>query len=279
MTSTSRRHAGSSPRRIPASQVGMVPLRFTAEISAARLWSGAPSTASSACTKSSGWPVRVKRSICATPRGLRNVASSLASPGHVLGTELDPDHQDIRPRLQTSCPGSATTCNLIETSTSKSGHPPRAGREAGLMVIRAGQRAEIGRGYVLTAGQGLAEHPQDPGIKASAESTGGSLTLIESLLRSGPPRHVHDHEDESFYVLDGSLTAYCGDDVWEAGPGSFVFLPRGIPHHFTIGRSGSARVLLIVTPGGIESYFQEISAAPDEATRQRVRDKYGIHRA
>jgi mannose-6-phosphate isomerase-like protein (cupin superfamily) len=146
------------------------------------------------------------------------------------------------------------------------------------MGIIAGQESGILHGYVLRAGQGLLEHPEDAGIKASAASTGGSLTLIESRLHSGPPRHVHDHEDESFYVLDGALTAYCGDDVWEAGPGSFVFLPRGIPHHFTID-SGSATVLLIVTPGGIEAYFREISAAPDEAARQRVRDKYGIQRA
>jgi mannose-6-phosphate isomerase-like protein (cupin superfamily) len=146
------------------------------------------------------------------------------------------------------------------------------------MGISAGQGSGITRGYALPAGRGLRQHPEDPGIKASAASTGGSLTLIESRLHSGPPRHVHDREDESFYVLDGSLTAYCGDDVWAAGPGSFVFLPRGIPHHFTID-SGSALVLLIVVPGGIEAYFREISAAPDEAARQRVRDRYGIHRA
>jgi hypothetical protein len=40
------------------------------------------------------------------------------------------------------------------------------------------------------------------GIKASAASTGGSLTLIESIIHGGPPRHVHAHEDESLYVLD-----------------------------------------------------------------------------
>lgn len=134
------------------------------------------------------------------------------------------------------------------------------------------------KGYVLPAGQGLPQHPDEPGIKASAVSTGGSLTLIESTLTSAPPRHVHDREDESFYVLDGSLTAYCGADVLPAGKGSFVFLPRGVPHHFTID-SGRVTVLLIATPGGIEDYFREISAAPDATARQAVQDSYGIHRA
>jgi quercetin dioxygenase-like cupin family protein len=131
-------------------------------------------------------------------------------------------------------------------------------------------------GYVLLPGQGLPQHPDEPGIKASATSTGGSFTLIQSTLTSALPRHVHDREDESFYVLDGSLTAYCGNDVLPAGPGSFVFLPRGVPHHFTID-TGAATVLLIATPGGIEDYFRKISAAPDETTRRSVRDTYGIH--
>jgi mannose-6-phosphate isomerase-like protein (cupin superfamily) len=146
------------------------------------------------------------------------------------------------------------------------------------MGISAGQQSDILHGYVLRVGQSLLGHPEDAGIKASAASTGGSLTLIESRLHSGPPRHVHDREDESFYVLDGSLTVYCGDHVWDVERGSFVFLPRGVPHHFTV-ESGPVTVLLIVTPGGIEAYFREISAAPDEPARQRVRDKYGIQRA
>jgi quercetin dioxygenase-like cupin family protein len=136
----------------------------------------------------------------------------------------------------------------------------------------------ITSGYVLAAGRGLAQHSDDPGIKASAASTGGSLTLIESRLTTGPPRHVHTNEDESFYVVDGALTAYCGDDVLPAGPGSFVFLPRGVPHHFTVD-SGTATVLLIATPGGIEAYFREMAAAPDDAARQHVRARYGIQRA
>jgi len=87
---------------------------------------------------------------------------------------------------------------------------------------------------------------------------------------------VHTHEDESFYVLDGSLTVYCGDEIFEAGPRDFVFLPRGVPHHFTTD-SRPATVLLLVTPGGIEAYFREINQARDQATQQQVSIKYGIH--
>jgi mannose-6-phosphate isomerase-like protein (cupin superfamily) len=128
---------------------------------------------------------------------------------------------------------------------------------------------------VLSAGEFLPNY--DPGVKASALSTGGSLTLIESTIEGGPPRHVHSHEDEGFYLLDGSLTVYCGDDVFEAGARSFVFLPRGVPHHFRTS-SGPATMLLIVTPGGIEEYFREVRRTSDPVEQDQIGEKYGIHR-
>jgi mannose-6-phosphate isomerase-like protein (cupin superfamily) len=142
------------------------------------------------------------------------------------------------------------------------------------MNAGAGQESGVARGYLVPPGAGLSGG--DPGIKASAASTGGSLTLIESRIQGGPPRHVHTHEDESFYVLDGSLTVHCGDDVFEADPRSFVFLPRRVPHHFET-KAGQATVLLIVTPGGLEAYFREVNAAPDESSQHQIGARYGIH--
>jgi mannose-6-phosphate isomerase-like protein (cupin superfamily) len=84
-------------------------------------------------------------------------------------------------------------------------------------------------GYVVAAGAGLAD---DPGLKASRHSTGGALTVIETSIGGGPPMHVHDREDECFYVLDGELSVRCGGDAFGAAAGSFVFLPRGRPHQF-----------------------------------------------
>ncbi len=64
----------------------------------------------------------------------------------------------------------------------------------------------------------------------------------------GPGRHVHTHEDEGIYVISGILTVEVGDQRYEAGPESLVWLPRGVPHIFAnlgeeeglccIGRSG-----------------------------------------
>ena len=129
-------------------------------------------------------------------------------------------------------------------------------------------------GYVVPGGADLAG---DPGLKASRHSTGGALTVIETSIGAGPPLHVHDREDECFYVLDGELSIRCGDDSFDAAAGSFVFLPRRRPHRFSAA-GGPARLLLIAVPGGIEDYFREINAASSDAERRRIQERHGIRR-
>jgi mannose-6-phosphate isomerase-like protein (cupin superfamily) len=127
-------------------------------------------------------------------------------------------------------------------------------------------------GYVVVAGAGLAG---DPGLKASRHSTGGALSVLETSIGAGPPLHVHDREDECFYVLDGELSIRCGGDAFGAAAGSFVFLPRGRPHRFwAVGPP--ARLLLIAVPGGIEDYFHQINAAATGGERTRIGERYGI---
>jgi len=138
----------------------------------------------------------------------------------------------------------------------------------------------VTRGYVVGPGEGVPD--QGPEVKASGRSTGGSLTLIELAIESGPPRHTHAREDESFYVLTGTLEVECGDDRFQAGPGSFVFLPRNLPHAFrSVG--GPATALLIVTPGGLDEYFAELSAAlaanADTGRVRTIQRAYGITRS
>lgn len=95
-------------------------------------------------------------------------------------------------------------------------------------------------------------------ILAGSEDTGGRFGLMETLAAKGtePPRHIHHREDESFYVFEGEVTFYVGDETKEAGPGTFVFAPRGVPHSFVFG-TDVIRMLTIVTPGGIEEHFRD----------------------
>jgi quercetin dioxygenase-like cupin family protein len=102
-------------------------------------------------------------------------------------------------------------------------------------------------------------------LLASAEQTGGLFGLMEGVLAKGaePPPHVHHREDESFFVLEGSLVVRVGDEVFSASPGSFVFCPRDVPHLLTV-ETEEVRVLTLVTPGGLEAFFVELGVpAPD----------------
>jgi quercetin dioxygenase-like cupin family protein len=100
---------------------------------------------------------------------------------------------------------------------------------------------------------------------AEGEDTGGRLTVHEILFPpdSGPPLHVHEREDEAFYVIEGGLSVRMGDEEFEASAGSFTFQPRGIPHAFRSSSDG-ARVLLLVVPSGFENFFHALGR-PAEA--------------
>ncbi len=131
------------------------------------------------------------------------------------------------------------------------------------------------KGFATAPGSGLVAN--DASLKASRDSTDGALSVLEIIVEGGPPLHIHDHEHESFYVLEGELSVICGDDQFEARTGSFVFMPRGRAHRFWSTHE-SARVLLIAVPGGIEDYFRELHSA-DEKERTAVQARYGIHAA
>jgi mannose-6-phosphate isomerase-like protein (cupin superfamily) len=63
------------------------------------------------------------------------------------------------------------------------------------------------------------------------------------------PLHVHHADDEAWYVLEGSLRFRVRDDVFEAGAGRAVLVPKGTPHAYGNARKGErARYLLVMTP-------------------------------
>ena len=104
-------------------------------------------------------------------------------------------------------------------------------------------------------------------VKVSATDAEGRFALVESLAfqSTEPPLHIHHHEDEAWYVLDGEMTFYVGDEAFKATAGSFVFAPRGIPHTFTVDVEPT-RVLVFATPAGFEQFALELGhpASGDE---------------
>jgi mannose-6-phosphate isomerase-like protein (cupin superfamily) len=101
-------------------------------------------------------------------------------------------------------------------------------------------------------------------IRIRSEDTCGRLGMVEQVIPAGfpgPALHVHPDFEETFYVLDGALAMRVGDEAHEAGPGTVAVVPRGTPHTFANPGSDTARVLVVVTPGGFERYFEALIEA------------------
>jgi len=96
-------------------------------------------------------------------------------------------------------------------------------------------------------------------VKASAAETERGVSFMEFFTRKGdePPVQVHEDEDEIFYVLDGDLTVTCGDESYEVAPNGFVFLPRNVPHGFTIHSDGLVRMLVVTVAAESTKNFGE----------------------
>lgn len=95
---------------------------------------------------------------------------------------------------------------------------------------------------------------------AETEQTNATLAIIEVTVRKGlePPPHTHTREDETYYILDGLWSFEAGGEPFAAEPGTLVFLPRGVQHSFAID-GDAARALMILTPGGLENAFRDMS--------------------
>jgi quercetin dioxygenase-like cupin family protein len=92
-------------------------------------------------------------------------------------------------------------------------------------------------------------------LKLEGEQAGGDWAVVEWHLRAGdePPIHTHTREDETLYVLDGSITAFVGDQQIDVEAGSYAALPKDVPHGLTV-RGDEARLLITLEPAGAE-YF------------------------
>ena len=120
------------------------------------------------------------------------------------------------------------------------------------------QVESVGRPYRLGPGEGEARSVlgEWTTFKATAALTNGAFAVKEALDRrgGGAPLHVHEREDEACYVVEGELTLVVGDETVSAPAGTWVYLPRGIPHAARVD-SDVAKTLWFMVPGGFESFF------------------------
>lgn len=94
--------------------------------------------------------------------------------------------------------------------------------------------------------------------KVVTSDTKGDLFVVEQAnqRRGGPPLHVHQGEDELFYVLEGEYVVQVGDKRFSLKTGDCVLGPRGVPHAWAFAGSTVGRLLLSYAPAGkMEAFF------------------------
>src|SRR5262245_175279 len=90
-------------------------------------------------------------------------------------------------------------------------------------------------------------------LLAARDQTGGALGLFRQTIapKSGPPTHIHQAEDEFFYVVSGEFQVKLGDRIMNAPAQSVMFVPRGTPHTFQNVGEELAELLVGVIAGGL----------------------------
>jgi mannose-6-phosphate isomerase-like protein (cupin superfamily) len=116
--------------------------------------------------------------------------------------------------------------------------------------------------------------------KIDGSATSGNFSVVHHPLAPralAAPLHLHHREDEYSYVLKGKLGALLGDDVLEAGPGTWVFKPRGQWHTFWNAGDTPCEIIEVISPAGFEDYFREVATAwGDVAAFAAINEKYAL---
>jgi mannose-6-phosphate isomerase-like protein (cupin superfamily) len=124
--------------------------------------------------------------------------------------------------------------------------------------------AEDRRAFVVGPGEGRVIDLGAFGmtLKADAEQTAGVVSVLEAEEPPGfgPPIHVHHDAAEAFYVLEGEYIMSLEDREFRCPAGSFIFIPLGVRHGFTVGNVAS-RKLNFYFPAAMVGYFDDLAAA------------------
>lgn len=96
-------------------------------------------------------------------------------------------------------------------------------------------------------------------IKVAAQQTEGRFAqlVITDPRGTAAPLHIHEEATETFYVIDGEVTLFLGDDRMELGSGDFALVPPGVTHSYLV-RSEQAEFSVTIVPAGTEGFFSEL---------------------
>lgn len=106
-------------------------------------------------------------------------------------------------------------------------------------------------------------------VLADGGRSPGDLTVLQTQGEPpgfGPPLHRHRDAAEAFFVLEGEYLMFLEDEQHHCPPGSFVYVPRDVPHTFKVTSAGPGKKLNLFTPAAMVGFFEELAAAEGSGT-------------
>lgn len=122
---------------------------------------------------------------------------------------------------------------------------------------------------ILPRGEGRIYHcgSMTAVFKADENETNERYSISEWWLEpcsGGPGAHLHEENDEVFYILEGTASVLVGNEWIEAPKGTFIRIPAGTMHDFKNQTGKKAGVLNFFIPGGFERNMPAIVKWFDE---------------
>jgi mannose-6-phosphate isomerase-like protein (cupin superfamily) len=106
--------------------------------------------------------------------------------------------------------------------------------------------------------------PDPWSFRITGADTNGRFDFMEATIThlQGPPLHLHHEQDDTFFVIEGTLTVQVGDELFDLNPGDLVCAPKGVPHTFANVGKEPVRVINIMTPGGFDRVLEDYASLP-----------------
>jgi mannose-6-phosphate isomerase-like protein (cupin superfamily) len=133
-------------------------------------------------------------------------------------------------------------------------------------------------------GKSVGSGQYDIVVKVSGDDSGGEFVLfkVPAGPKAGPPLHMHQIENELFWVLEGELDVQVGTEIIRLAPGSCAYAPRMIPHTWQTVGERDVRFLALAEPAGhLEAFMRDLtrlrqSGPPDLASVKTLLEKYDM---
>ena len=101
--------------------------------------------------------------------------------------------------------------------------------------------------------------------KTDGGAVSGAYSLVEEdMWGDSTPLHTHAAAEEAFYVLSGRALAWVDGAENEVGPGTFLLVPRGVPHALKRLGDEPVRMLTLISPAGLQRFFDAVVEQGEE---------------